>query len=74
MSMWRHYGNPIEVGYHVLIIEGVATPYPGLTTVSTGDIARADSGSGEGGKAWFRGGSLYDTTAAEDIILQAAGY
>jgi len=58
----------------VLITAGVATASPGRVSPSTADIAGADAGSGEDGKAWFRGGITYTITAGEDTILSAAGY
>lgn len=73
-SMWRHYGAPIPVGYSVLITSGAATTAPGTISPTTNDIADADAGSGEGGKAWFRGGITYTITSAEQTILCAAGY
>ena len=72
-DMWRFF-RQLPIGYHVLIESGVATASPGRTNVSTEDIDDADSGSGEGGKAWFRGGLTYIVTAAEDTILTTAGY
>lgn len=72
-SLWRYY-RQLPVGYHVLITSGAATASPGVASVTTQDIEDADSGSGEGGKAWFRGGLTYTVTAAEDTILTAAGY
>lgn len=74
VSMWRHYGSPIKVGYSVLITGGTATTSPGTVSPTADDIASADAGSGEGGKAWFRGGITYTVTAAEQTILEAAGY
>lgn len=73
-SMWRHYQGVIPTGYSVLITSGTATASPGRVSPSADDIANADSGSGEGGKAWFRGGITYTVTAAEQTILEAAGY
>jgi len=72
--MWRHYGAPIKVGYSVLITSGTATASPGRVSPSVDDINNADAGSGEGGQAWFRGGITYTVTAAEKVILVAAGY
>lgn len=71
---WGHYGKAIPTGYSVLITGGVATASPGTITPTAGDIADSDSGSGEGGKAWFRGGNVYTVTSAEQTILEAAGY
>ena len=71
--MRRHYRG-VPIGYSVLITGGVATPYPGRATPTAGDIADADDGSGEGGKAWFRGGITYEITEAEETILCNAGY
>ena len=73
-SMWRHYGTPIKVGYSVLITDGTATTAPGRVSPTADDIAGADTGSGEGGLAWFRGGISYTITSAEETILTAAGY
>jgi len=87
-SMWRHFGSPIPVGYVVLIRSSVASTYPGLKspnymTQITGNAeysnaeasyTACDSGSGEGGLAYFRGGIEYTITAAEDTIIKAAGY
>lgn len=72
-SLWRFY-NYRDVGYHVLITSGVATPSPGRVGPQSSEIDAADAGSGENGKAWFRGGITYTITAGEDTILQAAGY
>lgn len=58
----------------MFITGGVATASPGVTSPAIDTIAAADSGSGEGGKAWFRGGLTYQVTAAEKTILEAAGY
>lgn len=74
VSLWRHYQGVIPTSYSVLITSGVATPTPGRVSPTAGDIADADSGSGEGGKAWFRGGIAYTVTSAEQTILEAAGY
>ena len=73
-SLWRHYGLPIQTSYSVLITGGVATTAPGKISPTAGEIADADTGSGEGGKAWFRGGIAYTVTSAEAVILAAAGY
>jgi hypothetical protein len=72
-NMFRYF-DELPVGYHVLITSGVATTSPGRKSLDTNDISDADSGSGEGGKAWFRGGLTYTVTAAEQTILEAAGY
>lgn len=64
----------IPTGYAVLITSGVATPTPGLTTVTTDQEAAADAGSGDAGKAYFTAGRTYTVTAAEKTILEAAGY
>ncbi len=69
----RHYDG-VDTAYSVLITGGVATPYPGRAVPAAGDINDADDGSGEGGKAWFRGGITYTVTDAEQVILCAAGY
>ena len=74
VSLWRHYGVPIATGYSVLITSGTATTAPGKISPTAGEIAAADSGSGEGGLAWFRGGIAYTITSAEETILNAAGY
>lgn len=71
---WANYGAPIPVGYSVLITDGEATPAPGTVSPTAGDIAATDAGSGEGGKAWFRGGISYTLTSAEETILTDAGY
>lgn len=73
-SMWRHYGSPIPVGYVVIITGGTANASPGGIGLTADDWAGADSGSGEGGKAIFRGGITYTVTAGEQTILEAAGY
>ena len=73
-SLWRHYGLPIQTSYSVLITGGVATTAPGKISPTAGEIADADAGSGEGGKAWFRGGISYTITDAEETILCAAGF
>ena len=73
-SLWRQYLGVIPVGYSVLITSGTATTYPGVASPSADDVAAADTGSGEGGLAWFRGGIEYTITSAEKTILEAAGY
>lgn len=56
---------------NVLITGGVARI---LSVVTPSDIAAADDGSGEGGKAFFRGGTKPVTiTSAEQTALEAAG-
>lgn len=72
-NVWR-FTNWRDVGYNVFITGGVATATPGVIGPEADTIAAADDGSGEGGKAWFRGGITYTITAAEETILQAAGY
>ena len=69
-SMWRHYQGVIPVGYVVLIEDGTATQYGSVTTTQTNNC---DAGSGEGGKAYFRGGITYTVSDAELTILQNAG-
>ena len=74
-KLWRQYGRPIPTPYVVMITGGVVTPYPGLVTVSTRTkFGNADSGSGEGGRAVWYGGRVYDITTAEATLLDAAGY
>jgi len=69
-SLWRHYQGVIPTAYVVLIESGVATQYGTVTTTQTKEC---DAGSGEAGKAYFRGGIEYDITSAEQTILQNAG-
>lgn len=71
-ALFRRYTFPR--GYSVLITNGTATAHPGTVSPTTDDIAAADTGSGEGGKAAFVGGHVYTITAAERTILEAAGY
>ena len=73
-SLWRHYQGVIPTSYSVLITSGAATAYPGTVSPSADDIAGADTGSGEGGLAWFRGGIAYTVTAGEASALTTAGY
>jgi hypothetical protein len=73
-GLWRHFGSPINVGYHVIITSGTATTYPGRTAVPTNEITGADTGSGENGIAWFRGGISYTVTQNEKTALESAGY
>ena len=87
-KLWRQYGRPIPTPYVVMITSGVVTPYPGLVNVSTrtkfgnaevpnaenAGYVGADSGSGEGGRAVWYGGRVYDITTAEATLLDAAGY
>ena len=73
-SMWRHYGGVIPVGYVVIITSGSVTTAPGKISATADEWAAADSGSGEGGKAIFRGGISYTITSAEQTILDNAGY
>ena len=72
--MWRHYGGAIQTGYSVLITSGTATPSPGVVSPNANDVNAADTGSGEGGLAWFRGGIAYTITSAEESALNSAGY
>ena len=74
VSMWRHYGGMIPVGYSVLITDGVATASPGRVSPSIDNIKDADSGSGDDGRAVFTRGSTYTITSSERTILLAAGY
>ena len=71
-DFWRFY-RQLPVGYHVLITGGSATAFPGVQGVTTEELDDADSGSGEGGKAWFRGGQTYRITGAEYDDIAAAG-
>ena len=87
-SVWRLYGSPIQTSYVVIIRSGVANASPGSIspdsmTQITGNAevtnavtsyAAADSGSGDDGRAVFRGGATYTVTAGEETILLAAGY
>lgn len=72
-SLWRHY-DWRDVGYNVLITGGVAVTSPGVVAPDLNALAATDDGSGEGGKAWFRGGIEYTITAGEKTILDAAGH
>jgi len=86
-NLWMQYGKVTPTPYVVLIESGVVTPYPGLVNVSVRRIkgnaevpnavnsyTGADAGSGEGGRACFYGGRVYDITTAEATLLDAAGY
>lgn len=73
-SLWRHYQGVIPTGYSVLITDGTAIASPGMVSPTAGQIAAADAGSGEGGKAWFRGGITYTVTSGEASALTDAGY
>jgi hypothetical protein len=73
-SMWRYFTDGIPREYVVIITSGVANASPGYATPSVAQFNNADSGSGENGKAIFRGTNTYTITAGEDTILQAAGY
>jgi hypothetical protein len=64
----------LPVGYTVLITGGVATPLPGRTVPTVSELAAADAGSGDGGKAVFSNGVTYTITSGEQTILEAAGY
>ena len=74
--LYRHYGTPIKVGWNVVIKDSVVIPQyaAGPGSITADDIANADTGSGENGKAWFRGGIDYEITQAEYTLLSAAGY
>lgn len=72
--LWRFYDDAIEVGYSVLITGGTATAAPGVVSPPIGDVNATDDGSGENGRAWFRGGIPYEITSAEETILTNAGY
>ena len=69
-SMWRYY-DWRRSGDHVLITSGVAATVPAPTPAQ---ISAAQAGSGEGGKAWFRGTTTYTITDAEGVALVAAGF
>jgi len=73
-GLFRHYGQPIAVGYSVLITSGVASASPGVVSPDVNQLAATDAGSGEDGKAWFTGGKTYTVTSAEQTILEAAGH
>lgn len=60
--------------YVVLITDSTVSTYPGVKSLDTDDIEAANAGSGEGGKAYFRGGTTYTVTDAEAALLYAAGY
>jgi len=68
----RWYSFP--VGYTVIITDGVASALPGRTVPTTAELAAADAGSGDGGKAVFSNGVTYTVTAGEQTILETAGY
>lgn len=72
-NLWR-WTNWRDVGYNVLITGGTATASPGVLAPEADDIAAADDGSGEGGKAWFRGGITYEVNGTESTALTSAGY
>lgn len=72
-NIWR-YMNWRDVGYNVIITGGVANTTPGSIAPESDTIAAADSGSGEGGKAWFRGGITYSVNGSENTILTTGGY
>lgn len=71
-ALMRWYS--FEVGYSVLITDGVATTYPGKTVPTTAEILAADSGNGDGGRAMFSNGATYLVNEDEKTILEAAGY
>lgn len=67
--LWKYY--TFQAAKTVLITGGVAA-FASAPTPQ--DIAAADDGSGEGGKAFFRGGTKAVTvTAAEKTALEALG-
>lgn len=72
-ELWKFYDG-IGTGYAVLITGGAASIHPGLATPSQDQIDAADSGSGEGGLAYFAGARTYTLTGAESTILVNAGY
>ncbi len=75
-SLWRWYREPIGAR-SVRIVGGVVEP---LATegakdfVDPDDILSSDIGSGDAGKAFFRGGHSYEVTPAETVLLTTAGY
>jgi len=73
-SLWRYFRDGIAAQYVVIITGGVANPSPGYASPSVDQFNNADSGSGENGKAIFRGGETYTVTDGEKVILIAAGY
>lgn len=72
-NLWR-YMNWRDVGYNVITTGGVASATPGVIAPETDTLAAADSGSGEGGKAWYRGGITYSVNGTESLHLTTAGY
>lgn len=70
--MWRFYGG-FDVALTVVITDGVASPL-GRQGLTVAEISGADSGSGEGGKAVFKGPNSYQVTFEEKAVLEAAGY
>jgi hypothetical protein len=75
-SLWRYYEPVVEFVQTVIISGGVAIPTAteGARTLTAAEIAGADAGSGEGGKAVFRGRLTHPVTAGEATILTTAGY
>lgn len=69
-SLMRHYS--FKTGRSVLITGGVAQI---VNAPTPAQIQAADDGSGEGGKAFFRGGTAeVEVTAGEKTALEAAGF
>ena len=75
-SLWRHYEPVVEFVQTVIISGGVAIPTAseGARTLTPAEIAGADAGTGEGGKAVFRGRLSHEVSMSEATILSNAGY
>jgi len=75
-SLWRWYEPMVQFPRTIVITAGVVPPLAseGLKTFVAGDFEAADSGSGEDGKAVFRGRLAHVVTTIEKDLLVAAGY
>lgn len=75
-SLWRWYDDIVPVVQPVIIASGTVIPTAaeGRRIFTVDELAAADAGSGEEGKAIFRGKMQHDVTSEEGTLLDAAGY
>lgn len=75
-SLWRFYEPVVSYVQSVIIVSGVVIPTAaeGTRTLTAAELASADVGTGENGKAIFRGKLTHEVSTAEGVLLSAAGY
>ncbi len=75
-SVWRYYEPMVEFVQTVIIASGVVIPTAaqGARTLTTNELDSADAGTGQSGKAVFRGRKQHTVSVAEGSLLSNAGY